>query len=247
MNNEISNKDQSLTAERAEAPHIPRVLVICNRADTAAVWGYLLREKGLTVMLESALEKAVDRWSVELPDLVVIDMDTDPHSLLDIYKTFRGFSSAPILLFLPAHHETLILDAYAAGVDDVIVKPIGPAVFQAKILAWARRSWTVPMEGLGLVRAGRHRLDPSRRCLIDAKDKELKLTNLEFHLLHLLMSRPGEICNGDDLIQAIWGGYGNGDHILLKNVVYRLRKKIEADPSHPVYLITWPGGYSYQG
>lgn len=227
--------------------HIPKIFVVCNRSDTAAVWGYLLREKGLTVILESALEKAMDRWSAETPDLVVIDVDAEQQDPMQIYQSFRAVSAAPILLFLPTHHETIILNAYAAGVDDVIVKPISPAVFQAKILAWARRSWTVPVEGLGLVHAGRYRLDPSKRCLVDPEMQAIKLTNLEFHLLHLLMSKPGEIFSGDELIQAIWGGYGSGDHILLKNVVYRLRKKIEADPGHPVHLLTWPGGYSYQG
>jgi len=49
------------------------------------------------------------------------------------------------------------------------------------------------------------------------------------------------------LIETIWGGYGQGDQVLLKNVVYRLRKKIEVDPSRPVLLQTWQGGYSFQG
>ena len=74
-----------------------------------------------------------------------------------------------------------------------------------------------------------------------------QLTNLEFRLLHLLMSRPGQIFSAEDTIESIWGGHGGGDQVLLKNVVYRLRKKIEADPSHPVLLQTWPGGYSFQG
>ena len=76
---------------------------------------------------------------------------------------------------------------------------------------------------------------------------DVKLTNLEFRLLHALMSRPAHIFAVDEIIEFIWGGYGEGDHILLKNVVYRLRKKIEADPSHPVLLQTWQGGYSFHG
>jgi DNA-binding response OmpR family regulator len=100
---------------------------------------------------------------------------------------------------------------------------------------------------LNFVRAGKHRLDPARRCIVDAHGLEIKLTNLEFHLLHILMSRPGHIFSAEDIIESIWGGYGNGDHILLKNVVYRLRKKIEEDPSHPLLVQTWQGGYSFQG
>ena len=60
------------------------------------------------------------------------------------------------------------------------------------------------------------------------------------------MSRPGSVFSAEGIIEALWGGYGNGDQALLKNVVYRLRKKIEADPSRPVFLQTWQRGYCFQ-
>ena len=163
-------------------------------------------------------EKAVDRWSTEIPDLVVIDIDVSRGDPLELCRKFREVSVAPLLLFLPTHHETQILEAYAAGVDEIVIKPISPAIFPAKIMAWVRRSWSVPVDGLSLVKAGSHRLDPARRCVINPDGLEIKLTNLEFRLL-----------------------------LLLKNVVYRLRRKIEADPSHPTLLRTWQGGYSFQG
>jgi len=236
-----------LTFDRANAVHIPKVFVVCDQKDTAPVWGYILRQQGLTVILETSIERAIDRWSVEMPDLVVIDIDIAKQDPLELYERFRAGSVAPTLLFLPAHHETQILEAYAAGVDEVVVKPISPAIFLAKIMAWVRRSWIMPVNGLSLVKAGKYRLDPTQRCIIDSNGLEIKLTNLEFRLLHLLMSRPGHVFSAGDIIESIWGGYGNGDQVLLKNVVYRLRKKIEADPSHPMLLQTWQGGYAFQG
>lgn len=232
--------------EQLKTREIPKIFVVCDQSDTAPVWGYILGQKGLTVVLETSREKAVDRWTTEFPDLVVIDIDIPHSDRMELYKRFRAVSVAPILLFLPAYHETQILEAYAAGVDEVVVKPVSPAIFLAKILAWTRRSWTMPLDGLSLVKAGRHRLDPARRCLIHPDGTEVRLTNLEFRLLHLLMSRPGTVFSAEDMVEAIWGGFGNGDQILLKNVVYRLRKKIEADPSHPVLVQTGPGGYCFQ-
>ena len=105
---------------------------------------------------------------------------------------------APILIFLPDYHETEILQAYAAGVDEVVIKPISPAVFLAKIIAWMRRSWTVPTAELSQVKAGKHRLEPTRRCLVNPEGLEINLTNLEFRLLHLLMSRPGYVFSAGD-------------------------------------------------
>lgn len=230
-----------------ETLQVAKIFVVCDQSDTAPVWGYILRQQGLTVILETSLDKAIDRWSSEIPDLVVIDVDVPHQDRMELYRRFRAVSVAPILLFLPAYHETYILEAYAAGADEVVIKPISPAIFLAKIKAWTRRSWTVPTAELSQVKAGKHKLDPSRRCIINPEGIEVKLTNLEFRLLHLLMSRPGFTFNAEDIIQAIWGGYGNGDQVLLKNVVYRLRRKLEADPSRPMYLQTGQRGYCFQG
>jgi DNA-binding response OmpR family regulator len=225
---------------------IPKIFIVCDQEDTAPVWGYILVQKGWTAILETSSERAIERWSDEIPDVVVIDLDVSHADRLELYSKFRGVSVAPILLFLPAYHETEILEAYAAGVDDVVVKPISPPIFLAKIMAWTRRSWTVKVDGLNLVKAGKHRLDPARRCLVDPDGQENKLTNLEFRLLHLLMSRPGHVFSAEDIVESIWGGYDTGDQILLKNVVYRLRRKIESDPGHPVLVQTGPGGYYFQ-
>ena len=81
---------------------------------------------------------------------------------------------------------------------------------------------------------------------IDQNGLEIKLTNLEFRLLHLLMSRPGHIFNAGDIIETIWGGYGDRDHVLLKECGLSFAKKIGADPSHPALLQTEQGGYSFQ-
>jgi DNA-binding response OmpR family regulator len=233
--------------DHLEATQVAKIFVVCDRNDTAPIWGYILRQKGLTAILETSIEKAIDRWSTENPDLVVIDINVPHDSRMELYKRFRAVSVAPILLFLPVYHETEILEFYAAGADDVVIKPISPAIFLAKIMVWIRRSWTMPTAELSLVKAGKYRLDPERRSVINLDQREIKLTNLEFRLLHLLMSSPSQVFSAEDIIQSIWGGYGDGDQILLKNVVYRLRKKIEADPSRPVVLRTGQGGYSFQG
>ena len=211
------------------------------------MWGYILSQKGLIVILETSLEKVMDRCSVEMLDLIVIDIAIEHQDPIDFYKKFRAFTIAPTLLFLPTHDEIQILKAYAAGVDEVVIKPISPAIFLAKSMAWVRRSWSLSAYGLSLVKTGKYRLDPGRRCLIDPDGLEIKLTYLEFRLLHFLMCRSGHIFSSEEIIQAIWGGYGSSDQVPLKNVVYRLRKKIEADPSHPVLLQTWQAGYSFQG
>lgn len=234
-------------ADNSGLAHTPKIFVVCDQRDTAPVWGYILRQQGLIVILETSLDKAVERWAVEMPYLLAIDIDVPHPERMELYKKFRAVSVAPILLLLPSYHETQILEAYAVGVDEVVIKPVSPAIFLAKIMAWVRRSWIMPTDGLNLLKAGKYRLDPARRCMLDPHEVQIRLTNMEFRLLHVLMSRPGHTFGAEEIIQAIWSGYGNGDQVLLKNVVYRLRKKIEADPSRPLLLQTWQGGYSFQG
>jgi DNA-binding response OmpR family regulator len=224
--------------------YVPKIFVMCDRTDSAHLWEYILRQQGLIAIVETDIEKATETWLSEMPELIVIDVDKQ--AALALCKELRSMSVAPILLFLPEYQETEILAAYTAGVDDVLVKPISHTIFIPKILAWTRRARMLPLDSLNLVRAGTHRLDPGCRCFVGPNDVRVKLTNLEFRLLHLLMSRPAHVFAADDIVASIWGGYTTGNHILLKNVVYRLRKKIESDPSNPALVLTGPGGYSFQ-
>jgi DNA-binding response OmpR family regulator len=218
-----------------------RVYVVCDQTATAPIWGYLIREKGLVAILETVVERAMEHALEDIPDLIVIDINAPHMQRMELCKRYRMLSSSPILLFLPASNESEILEAYQAGVDECVVKPISPAIFLAKIVAWARRSWSQPMSPL---RTGPLRLDPSHRSAIAAAGQEVRLTNLEFRLLHLLMSRPGYVFKADEIMQTVWG-MKTTDLTLLKNVVYRLRKKMEEETGEAALIQTRPGGYSF--
>ena len=72
------------------------------------------------------------------------------------------------------------------------------------------------------------------------------LTNLELRLLYYLMNRPGQIVTIEELNQKVWGYSAEADNTMLKNVVYRLRRKIETDPHAPRFLLTVYGvGYRF--
>src|SRR5262245_3709634 len=131
LSKETSSKDFTLTFDHTSVGNIPKIFVVCDQRDTAPVWGYILRQQGLSVILETSREKAIDHWSAEMPELVVIDVDIPHEERMDLYYKFRAVSVAPILMLLPTYHETHILEAYTAGVDEVAVKPISPAIFLA--------------------------------------------------------------------------------------------------------------------
>lgn len=218
----------------------PRVFIICDQDATAPIWGYIIRDRGLVAILETSVQRAMERSAEEIPDLIVIDVNAPHPQRMELCRKFRSLGASPILLFLPSNNEAEILEAYENGVDECVVKPISPAIFLAKIVAWSRRSWSEPMRPR---QTGRLRLNPSHRSAVGANASEIKLTNLEFRLLHLLMSRPGYVFPSDEIIQTVWGA--EGDIVLLKNVIYRLRKKMEEEIGESHLIKTWPGGYSF--
>jgi two-component system response regulator BaeR len=219
-----------------------RVFVICDQDATAPIWGYIIREKGLVAIVETSVQSAMDHSIEDLPDLVVVDVNASHQQRMELCKKFRSVSVCPILLFLPVSNESEMLEAYQAGVDECVVKPISPALFIAKIMVWVRRSWAEPMV---IRQTKRLQLDPAHRASVDVDGKETKLTNLEFRLLHLLMSRPGFVFKSEDIIQTVWGARRQGDVALLKNMIYRLRKKMEEESGGLRLIQTWPGGYSF--
>ena len=220
-----------------------RVFIVCDQTDTAPIWGYMIREKGLVAILETSVQRAMERAVEDIPDLIIIDVNASHKDRIALCNKLRALSTSPILLFLPANNEAEILEAYDAGVDECVIKPISPPIFLAKIAAWLRRSWTEPMSPR---RTSKLRLDPSRRSAVSESGVDLRLTNLEFRLLHLLMSRPGFVFQSEDIIQTVWGSKRENDQSLLKNMIYRLRKKLEEEAGETNLIQTWPGGYSFQ-
>jgi two-component system KDP operon response regulator KdpE len=102
-------------------------------------------------------------------------------------------------------------------------------------------------ESLEVVQVSDFKLDPQSRQVLKPPEKGIRLTNLEFRLLYLLMKNPGRILEAEFIVDRVWGYHGEGNSHLLKNLVYRLRRKIEPDPNSTSHILTEPGmGYRFQ-
>jgi len=227
--------------------HAAKVLLVSDDPTTARTWAFLFSQKGLVTEIAHTTEEAMAVWERDSFDLVVIDAETPALDAIELCRQLRLVAVNPILVLPFQAEETYLLSAYEAGADDCLVKPISPRLLLAKVLAWQRRAWTVPTEALDSLRAADMHLDSTRRELVTARGAAIKLTNLEFRLLHLLMSRPGCPVDSDLIVERVWGYEGNGEGALLKNLVYRVRRKIEPDPSQPRYLQMVAGeGYVFR-
>lgn len=213
-----------------------KILLISDDPTTARTWAFLFTQKGLSTELAGSAEEALSAWERDAFDLILIDVHTPALDCIGLCQQLRAVAANPILVLPRQNSESHLLRAYEAGADECIVKPISPQLLLAKVLAWQRRAWTVPTEALDRLQAAGAQLDPARRELVIGSGAAIRLTNLEFRLLHLLMSNSGRPLDSKLIVERVWGFDGSGEGALLKNLVYRLRRKIEADPSHPHYL-----------
>ncbi len=125
-------------------------------------------------------------------------------------------------------------------------EPISPSMFHAKIKAWLRRSWSIPMDVLDPLRVGNVHLMPAERSVVIGGGWPIHLTNRERRLLYILMNRPSRTVADEELIQRVWGYNGEVDNTVLKNMIYRLRRKIQSDRAGPEIIQTVPAlGYKF--
>lgn len=224
--------------------HTPKVLVVSNQQTTGPLWVFSLQQQKLNVLLESEAGNALQRCENESPDLIILDIHQPEAETLELIKNLRAELLTPILLLTPVRSEDYVLEAYKAGVDDCMPKPVSPSLFQAKVRVWLRRFGSVLADNLNPLKVGTLQLFPSERLVMLKNGGVVQLTNLELRLLYYLMNRPGQIVTIEDLNQRVWGYTAEADNTMLKNVVYRLRRKIEVDPANPLIIQTVVGvGY----
>ena len=181
---------------------IPKILIVSNLQTTSPLWAFSVTQQRVNVILETDPGNTIRRWAEKLPDMVVFDIDSDALAI-ELIRKLRDEAVLPILLVTSHRSDEFLLEAYQAGVDECVLKPIHAALFQAKMKAWLRRSWSIPTDMLDSLRVGSFHLVPSNRSLELDDGDSIHLTNLEFRLLYYLMGRPGHTVTTKELCQRV--------------------------------------------
>jgi DNA-binding response OmpR family regulator len=224
---------------------VPKILIVSAEQGVSPLWAFDFTQQPLRVILESNPAKTLQRWAEILPDVLIFNIDSKALAIERIAE-LREEAVLPILLLTSLHDEKFLLETYKAGVDECILKPVSPALFHAKVKAWLRRSWNIPAGILDPLRLGKFHLIPEGQAIEVEGGTPIHLTTLEVRLLYYLMGRPGHAVTTDELYERVWGLAGEGGAVTLKNLIYRLRQKIEVDPANPRYVLTVTGiGYRF--
>ena len=222
----------------------PKILFITDGPLTSP-WVLHFLGQDLQVVHESHPNQAFQRWIDEAPDMILVDVEPVETLALSVVQQLREQAVIPILLLGFNQTNKFMLEAYEAGVDDYILKPVEPSLLHAKIKAWLRRTWSIPVGMLDALKIGDIRFLPAERTLLVEGQPPIRMTNLELRLMFYLMSHAGRTITPEELCQRVWGTDHEPNKATLKNVVYRLRLKLEPDPTHPHYIRTVAGGYQF--
>jgi two-component system KDP operon response regulator KdpE len=189
---------------------------------------------------EAALEKLRDQRF----DLVLLDMNMAGMGGLETCRAIRGQSEIAIIMLTVRDTETDKVEALDAGADDYVTKPFNPSELLARIRAALRRSPSTHGPS-GRLMLGSIEVDFDTRQ-VHAGGRLVRLTPKEFELLRYLVGHANKVLSHRELLQAAWGP-DYGDQVdYLRVFVNQLRKKIEAKPANPVYLLTEPWvGYRF--
>ncbi|MBC2908329.1 response regulator [Streptomyces cupreus] len=182
------------------------------------------------------------------PDVVMLDLGLPDMDGVDVIRALRGWTRVPILVLSARQASEEKVAALDAGADDYVTKPFSMDELMARLRAAVRRTETPPgAPELTLVETDGFTIDLlAKRAVRDGRD--VRLTPTEWHLLEILVTNQGRLITHKHLLQEVWGLSRSSKTNYLRVYMAQLRRKLEADPSHPRHLITEPGmGYRFEG
>ncbi|MDT8439859.1 MAG: response regulator transcription factor [Wenzhouxiangellaceae bacterium] len=220
-----------------------KILVVDDDADLRSLIGFALKREGLLVIEAGSVVEARRGFVDETPDLVILDVNLPDGDGMALCEELRRTSTVPILMLTVRAAEDDLVRALDLGADDYLTKPFSPRTLMARVKALIRRAGG---DGGGLAGAGGVQLDIELRRLTLPGRAMLKLTALETRLMQILIAHQGAVVTSDRIIAHVWGPRRIADRQMLKQLVHRLRGKLEIDPGEPRLLSTEPGiGYRF--
>jgi DNA-binding response OmpR family regulator len=219
---------------------VMKVLVIDGDRVMADVVAYALQREGYKVFQAHDGVSALERWAEVRPDLVILDVSLPRLDGFAVCRRIRKESDTPIIFLSVRCDDADVVQGLGLGADAYLGKPFSPRQLVARTQAVLRRAFPAATP----VTWDRAVQQSGFRALYLEQGKAIHLTPLEGRLFELLSSNPGELQTFEAIMEHVWGSRRR-DRDMLRQLVHRLRNKIESDPANPYRIITVPGrGYA---
>jgi two-component system response regulator RegX3 len=224
------------------------VLVVDDDLSYREVLNVGLAHEGFTVHLAADGKNALHGFARTKPDVVLLDLRLPDLSGSEVLKEIRKVSDTPVVMLSASNEELDIVLCFELGADDYVAKPFRLRELVARLNAAIRQheraqlsdgrvtELSKPLEPLTL---GALRVDFDSHT-VELDGKPVQLSRKEFGLLVHLALTPGRVSSRAELMNEIWGS-GSPDDRTLDTHIYRLRTKLEDDPTRPSWIITVRG------
>ena len=222
---------------------VARVLIVDDDRDLVDLLSFALQRAGFTPKVAFDAQMALESVQREPPDVIVLDLTLGRDSGLDVLREIRRTSRVPIILLTARASEEDKIQGLTLGADDYLTKPFSHRELVARLQVQLRRREqprASPRHADTVLEVGPLRLNAAEHAASRA-GQPLSLTVTEFRLLHYLLLHAGTVVSARELLRQVWGYPASTDTDLVRVTVFRLRRKIEADPAHPQLLHTVPG------
>jgi DNA-binding response OmpR family regulator len=223
-----------------------RVLVVDD--EPRYIWAVQvnLEARGYEVLAAQDGQAALELAASEEPDLILLDIRMPGLDGYEVCGRIREFSAVPIIMLTALAEDTDKVKGLDIGADDYVTKPFSAEELLARIRAALRRvELSEQQDPCPTFQAGDLLVDFAQQRVF-AHDQEVNLTPTEYRLFCELVKQAGRVLVSDYLLERVWGMGYEGENLLLRQAVHRLRRKIEPDPRNPQYIQTRPGiGYVF--
>lgn len=223
-----------------------RILVVDDERRMVGFIRLNLEQDGFQVIEAYNGTEALDRLRDSLPDLILLDVMMPDIDGFDVLRTVREVSQVPVIMLTAKGEEEDVVKGLELGADDYVTKPFSPRELVSRVRAVLRRGATFEEDDEGAIEVDdRLRIDFGRRE-VWVDDELVKLRPTEYRLLYHLVQNAGWVLTHDQILTKVWGyEYRDEPHYVRLYINY-LRKKIEEDPSNPLYILTERGvGYRF--
>ncbi len=226
---------------------MPHVLVIDDDVDILRMLKLALTTSGFEATLAASGLDGLRRAYETHPDAIILDVMMPMHDGFETCRRLREMTDVPIIFLTAKGTVDDIVRGLALGADDYVIKPFNKKELISRLVACLRRAANKEESPDILVfTQGAFVLDRSRRHAV-VNGEIVHLTPTEFEVLDYLVRHAGRVLSRDAILTRVWGPEYLGETELVKQFIYRLRQKIEADPRNPRFIHTVPStGYFFE-
>ena len=221
------------------------VLVVDDEPALARALAINLRAHGWEVVTAADGRSALDAAATEHPDVVLLDLGLPDLDGTEVLAGLRGWTKVPIVVLSARQHGEDKVEALDLGADDYVTKPFAMNELLARLRAAVRRGQEAAPETTEVV-VGDLVIDLARKRVARG-GVDVRLTPTEWSFLELLARNVGRLVTREQVLREVWGPAYEHETHYLRVYAAQLRRKLEADPAHPVHLVTSAGlGYTLE-